>query len=1241
MKIGRNDKCICGSGKKYKHCCLNKLQEKIVLEQPFVPQEDFSYSNIDKELVKEFKKIFSEYDFFELCRAVFCMNSLRANRRELVFYLSLNTAIIECEKNGKKNIKKYIEFKNFYNQVKKFYKKSILTDDNVPDFGEILISFNNNYYPVFVGTGHNFIFSFMQCISTIAYFTKKEEEVEYLLNYVKHMINSLKDANPHESNSSKDNWYLPSSKYFSACCIYYQTKTHNDMFHCLHELVYNPKEKKSNAFFVNFNEVYYPLFDPGIIVSFIEILLKKVKDDDRKQLADYCLLNAIELNYAIDSSREKLFYPVGIVENFEEKRLYNGFGDGILLVGEKSAVLFVNDEIVSKEFNTSEYINKINIIHKKQNLEFIEISQNKNMRCITVTPQLDLIIVSYNNYLNINSNFFLPLERNEFYRKMLLDIIFILFRSETVDELCEFYNFIVEKHFQNHGFDGESAIFETWKSQGGLISQGAIDFSMLYTELNLPEWNMFSYYKELEEYYPLNHHLQMFSNPHLWKKKKEPTGYYSFSNKAVFGFGGYYKKVGDSNIFIAHNLNFEGKDEKIKIISEKYHIFDDLLTRLFNVYQEILISNGFYNNYGVQITYLPIEYATRVDDNGFLNKNKKYVKSDAFNADQRILIRFSVNEEIFFNDLTVASNKEVECEFFIELLSCLENTSINLSCINSYIEKDKSNKKDIAIIQGEMKYIFSNENYVGTISDKCFLLAKKEIAYSCLNANIECKEYEGKMATDIIRKIQKLLIPEFEKKFTKFNKFSLHIKLLSKLAYYTHEKKVNAIRYTIIEDPNISDEAKIVTGNNIRNSREKNKTYIKNILFLIETNLFVNSNAENYITDDELDYLIAFSDWLIVLQDNADLCHKGINFVKIVVDDNYLVETIAIDSDSTETQKRLYSNEDYHPKQDKSSFIMEDIFAAFYDDTKISMRDIMSICEYLSNEFTYIFKQNEIAPDVYKINKETAINDLFSILKRTPKNEETKKSLSNALDYLIINPCKLKFLIDKDTEFLPIWEREKRDNRFDMKPIIETNGDIIFSPIIMYELLKIWQNGLLDFYPPYEIGLTRMCERLSCWKQSHELQMEKDLFSLFPQEKYLYFAPNFDFHDKDNLGNSHPIELGDYDLVAIDTKNKTIWNLESKHLHKVGSVFEFYAQQKGFFLQNKYDEKFQRRINYLKEHLVDLFRILNINDDFTDYKQIDYMVTNKVFLAIVKKINFAIITFYELEQNLKHLYTNV
>ena len=52
-KIGRNDLCPCGSGKKYKNCCLNsgkyeKLHELTVLEMAQVKNNETSLSEITK-----------------------------------------------------------------------------------------------------------------------------------------------------------------------------------------------------------------------------------------------------------------------------------------------------------------------------------------------------------------------------------------------------------------------------------------------------------------------------------------------------------------------------------------------------------------------------------------------------------------------------------------------------------------------------------------------------------------------------------------------------------------------------------------------------------------------------------------------------------------------------------------------------------------------------------------------------------------------------------------------------------------------------------------------------------------------------------------------------------------------------------------------------------------------------------------------------------------------------------------
>lgn len=57
MKIGRNDACICGSGKKYKKCCMNKNPE-------LRWKENFDNLNLNIDKKEELKTIiFETYDF--------------------------------------------------------------------------------------------------------------------------------------------------------------------------------------------------------------------------------------------------------------------------------------------------------------------------------------------------------------------------------------------------------------------------------------------------------------------------------------------------------------------------------------------------------------------------------------------------------------------------------------------------------------------------------------------------------------------------------------------------------------------------------------------------------------------------------------------------------------------------------------------------------------------------------------------------------------------------------------------------------------------------------------------------------------------------------------------------------------------------------------------------------------------------------------------------------------------------
>ena len=144
--------------------------------------------------------------------------------------------------------------------------------------------------------------------------------------------------------------------------------------------------------------------------------------------------------------------------------------------------------------------------------------------------------------------------------------------------------------------------------------------------------------------------------------------------------------------------------------------------------------------------------------------------------------------------------------------------------------------------------------------------------------------------------------------------------------------------------------------------------------------------------------------------------------------------------------------------------------------------------------------------------------------------------------------------------------------------------------------------------------------------------MESDIESFF-KEKGLVTKRSIELHKIDK-GYGHPLELGDYDVISIDTKEKTIWNIESKFLGMVGSMKEYYNHQDSFFNRNKKDEKFSRRIEYLETHKNRILELFGIQDS-DNYEVKNYMVTNKVFESDLKKIDFDIITFYELKQIVK------
>lgn len=100
MKVGRNDPCPCGSGKKYKKCCLNKE----ISFSSSVFDENESLTSKSKKLAV----IFKDYKIKDLVTFAFCIASWTINRSCLENCLAINNAVRLQNTDGPKSITTFV-----------------------------------------------------------------------------------------------------------------------------------------------------------------------------------------------------------------------------------------------------------------------------------------------------------------------------------------------------------------------------------------------------------------------------------------------------------------------------------------------------------------------------------------------------------------------------------------------------------------------------------------------------------------------------------------------------------------------------------------------------------------------------------------------------------------------------------------------------------------------------------------------------------------------------------------------------------------------------------------------------------------------------------------------------------------------------------------------------------------------------------------------------------------------------
>lgn len=1184
--------------------------------------ESRDFPNI-MELVEKLVPIIDQYAIDDVAMASFCVSVCVNNRSALESSLALNWAIAIHNCLGEKRIDTYGEFIQFYDEIANIMKPDPYMDYIEEDFGEVKLDVFGRFYPVILGTGHNLVYACLQFLPYLAEELNKTEELEEVLSYSTDIIEGLQKDNI--SDGKKEiRFVLPGKALFEKVRVLYRRLLSENLENLAKLVESNIIEKMH---FVNKNEMIFPLFNTSLMLDLYDKWYKELSELQKVQLVDRALAGiALSLSKLERENNISIMCPVARTEEPNVNKQLEKYP--FVIMSKKGIVFAIN----SGEYNETEIETLYNTIVSSQKsdslflVELISRSSDKQLRGVTIKKDTPVKFLIIDNWANPEEDYSSFGERGDKHiRCTALDVVYYLLFMHDVDELFDYLCYKADDNAKTISFGGDSSRFLMWQQSGHMFEKGALKYGLIDFGYNTENEHVVDYFKNELECFPFEKKDYILDNPFSWNIQKQEKGFYQFVLKGGNGFGGlFYPLPNGSYFFFPYNVSFFNGIKEYMEYKDIILIIEDVIKRMLTSLRDIIDESYDEEKYSIQIMMMPYSYAEKVGMSEKLTDNsRKYAYSDHNNTDGKIIIRYVPIINNIFEGIQKSETRSAEADIFMEIISPLKYVAPSLYLrISDRAKQIRLERKEISVSTFQIEYKWNREDESEFyINDEAFHKVRKHIAILCYEAGIKPGIYWGNEATAVVRSIQKRLISDFEDEVRRFDYMKLYEKALSIYATLIHTVMIHRKRYESLGGVKASVKAEV--SEEIINHREEAKHDAKVALYLLETVLYLGVKGTEELTGEMLQYLLAYANWLVVLSDDADMCHFTEKEVCVEVTSEYLIDvdtntgmrTSAIDK----LPKRLYDNPGYIERDyDEDNRCFENVKDKFKNDTDISLANFLSFLYYLETGGS-IGKELSFKNNVLCFWEDDILKDYCDIEKI--KLSEAERILS----YTTVQTEKLKTKNGKSDYYLPIGDKEKRDNRFEVKPVYTCDGMIIYSPSVIHYLRSYWENSLFDFCMPYEIGLPETKGALDEWKRVYEKRIVFDLEKVF-QESGFRVWHNFEL--KKLKRGKYPDYLGDYDLFAVNLERNEIWIVECKVLEKVETFYEMFRQQKRFFEEDKSDEKFQRRIDYLNENYIDVVSDLSLPS--CKYSIRPFMCVNKVFASRYKEVAFPILSYREL-----------
>ena len=237
-------------------------------------------------------KITNKYKFYDLVKAIYCINLCINNRSVLESCLALNACLIEYEEKGNQRIETFVEFKSFFDIIYDVMKPGIMDDYTVEDFGEVRIRYNDKFYRVITGTGHNNVYACLNFLPTLAKKTSREEELSLALEYISGTIEYFIEENINDGTVEK-RFVLPSEQLFYKVQRFFKEEVKKYNIFELDSLMRTDGTTIEKSHFVCSKDNIYPLYNVSFLIDLYDIWEREIDFKEQVSVANDGIMDRI------------------------------------------------------------------------------------------------------------------------------------------------------------------------------------------------------------------------------------------------------------------------------------------------------------------------------------------------------------------------------------------------------------------------------------------------------------------------------------------------------------------------------------------------------------------------------------------------------------------------------------------------------------------------------------------------------------------------------------------------------------------------------------------------------------------------------------------------------------------------------------------------------------------------------------------------------------------------------------